>query len=229
MYDIRFKKNAKLLLSGPSGSGKTQFVYNLIKNSHLFKQKFVQIIFIYNVYQNIYDKIKNISPIPVRFIHNSEINFEEFILNSDVENNLIIIDDQILVSDIAIYSKLFTVWSRHKNISSIFITQKLFLNNEGYRIISDNADYIVLFSNPRNLTSISVLGSQILPGDTKTFKMIYHDATSKPFSHLLCDFTQDQQNFLRFRSNYFQEDGALKIYVLNKHFNNSIMYNKNSI
>lgn len=220
MYDLRFKTNAKLLLSGPSGSGKTFFVYNLIKNHNiLFKQKFTKIIFLYHIYQEIYDKIKKECQIPIDFIQNSEIDFENFMLNSNVDNNLIIIDDQILVSDINIFTKLFTIWTRHKNISTIFITQKLFINNENYRIISDNADYIILFSNPRNLTSISILGSQILPGDTKIFKTIYHEATGEPFSHLLCDFTQDQLSAFRFRSNYFKEDGIIKVYILNKFYN----------
>ena len=97
------------------------------------------------------------------------------------------------------------------------------MNDEHYRIISDNVDYIILFSNPRNLSSISILGRQILPGETKTFKDIYFDATKTAYSHLLCDFTQQQHPFLRFRTGYFEKDGVIKVYVLNKHFSSSIL------
>ena len=125
MYDIRFKSNAKFLLSGPSGSGKTYFVYNLLKQlSELFIDDYTRIVFIYNVYQEIYDKMKTVVNISFEFVHNNDINIEEYVLNLDkTDKTMFIIDDQMLQKDISIYTKLFTIWSRHKNLSTIFITQ----------------------------------------------------------------------------------------------------------
>ena len=46
---------------------------------------------------------------------------------------------------------LFTVDGRHHNFSMIFLSQQLYVNNnEDFKQISRNCDYLSLFKNPRN-------------------------------------------------------------------------------
>ena len=67
---------------------------------------------------------------------------------------LVIFDDLINSGSLSKLSDLFVVDGRHMNLSMIFISQKLFLNNDSFREISQNCDYYILFKNPQNSQEI---------------------------------------------------------------------------
>ncbi|GIX84987.1 uncharacterized protein CDAR_374201 [Caerostris darwini] len=121
-------------------------------------------------------------------------------LPSDIHtlsNALIVIDDLMseLSSEFSFMSelsntkltKLFTKGGHHRNLSIIFIVQNIFHNGKEMRDISLNAHYLFLFKNPRDRSQIMHLGRQLYPSQTKFFREVYEDATSKPFSYLLID------------------------------------------
>ena len=71
-------------------------------------------------------------------------------LNSST-NNLIVLDDKMSsMGDSALLSKLFTEGSHHRNLSVIYIVQNLFDKGKSHRCVSLNAQYLVLFKNPRD-------------------------------------------------------------------------------
>ena len=70
-------------------------------------------------------------------------------IKSDVtcEPLLIIFDDLIGSSSLKEIANLFTVDARHMNMSLVFLTQRMFVNVESFRKISQNCDYSKIFKN----------------------------------------------------------------------------------
>ena len=62
---------------------------------------------------------------------------------------LIIFDDLISSNSIPFIARLFTVKGRHENMSLVFLTQRMFVNDEHFKQISNNADYMIIFKNPK--------------------------------------------------------------------------------
>ena len=77
---------------------------------------------------------------------------------------LVIFDDLISSSYLKSIANLFTVDARHMNMSMVFLTQKMFVNCEQLRQISQNCDYFAIFKNPRNSSEIRTLAQQMTPG-----------------------------------------------------------------
>jgi len=60
----------------------------------------------------------------------------------------VIIDDLMQETN-EMVAYMFTKGSHHRNISVVFLAQKLFSKNNFARTMSLNAHYMVLFKNPR--------------------------------------------------------------------------------
>ena len=104
---------------------------------------------------------------------------------------------------------MFTVDARHMNISMAFLTQRMFVNDESFRQISQNCDYFVIFKNPRNSSEIRALAQQMTPGNLILVD-IFIDATQMPFSYLLINLTQECNSQVKFLSNIF---GDVQVYI----------------
>lgn len=136
--------------------------------------------------------------------------FEEF---KDKRRRLLIIDDQIQDCGNDVVA-LFTRGSHHFNISVIVLTQNIFFANPGFRTMSLNAHYIVLFKNPRAMDQISVLARQVSPNNVKFFQESFADATKAAHSYFMLDMTQSCNEKLRFRTNIFPRDvGCTTVYI----------------
>ena len=79
-------------------------------------------------------------------------------------STLLIFDDLPHSKSLKEISTLFIVDARHQNLSLIFLTQKMFVNNEYFQQISQNSDYFRIFKIPPNSTEIRTLAQQITPG-----------------------------------------------------------------
>ena len=123
---------------------------------------------------------------------------------------MVILDDLIGSNSLQNIANLFTVDARHLNISMVFLTQRLFVNDEYFRQISQNSDYFCLFKNPRNSSEIRSLAQQMTPGNMLLVD-IYQDATVKPFSYLFINLTQECDYRVKYLSDLF--DGSVKVYV----------------
>lgn len=62
---------------------------------------------------------------------------------------LIIFDDLISSTSLPFIANLFTVKGRHEHMSLVFLTQRMFVNDEYFKQISNNADYMIVFKNPK--------------------------------------------------------------------------------
>ena len=125
---------------------------------------------------------------------------------------MIIFDDLINSKSLSDIATLFTVDGRHMNMSMVFLTQRMFVNNEHFRQISQNCDYFCIFKNPRNSSEIRTLAQQLTPGSLELIN-IYMEATKDPFSYLFINLTQECQPQVKYLSKLFDNENSVKVYV----------------
>ena len=121
--------------------------------------------------------------------------------------NLVVIDDLMSETDERV-TKLFTKKSHHCNTSVIYLVQNVFPKGKESRTISLNAQYMVLFKNPRDNTQVVNLAKQMFPGRVKYMQEAFRDATSVPHGYLFVDLKQSTPEHLRLRSNIIPDSGT---------------------
>ena len=211
MFDIRLKENFKLFVSGPSRCGKTFFISELLENIDTFsKDPPETVLYIYKVWQTKFDEMKNIVDGFIEDNENVVQQLKELALGQRV---FVIFDDLINSKSLVDIATLFTVDGRHMNMSMAFLTQRMFVNNEHFRQISQNCDYFCIFKNPRNSSEIRTLAQQLTPGSLDLIE-IYKEATKNPFSYLLINLTQECDPSVKYLSHIFDENHSLKVYQL---------------
>ena len=163
VFDIRLKENFKLFVSGPSRCGKTVFISKLLENIHTFaKLPPTTVIYVYKVWQPKYDEIMSLG---VNFMEDNDNIVNNIKSSVSGQSILVIFDDLIGSSSLKMIANLFTVDARHMNMSLVFLTQKMFVNDESFRQISQNCDYFCIFKNPRNSSEIRTLAQHMTPGN----------------------------------------------------------------
>ena len=209
VFDLRLKKNFKIFLSGPSGCGKTTFITDLITNlDQISVDPPKKVIYFYKEWQTKFTDMEQ--TLGVNFIEDNDMIIEQ-IKDFNVPA-LVIFDDMLNSENLKAVAQLFTVFGRHLNLCLAFLTQRLFNNNEFFRQISQNSDYITVFKNPRNSREIRTLASQITP---KTLELltIYQKATKDPYSYVLINLTQEGLPQLKYISNVFAKNHVVNVYV----------------
>ena len=79
--------------------------------------------------------------------------------------------------------------------------EKLFQKSKSSRTISLNAHYLVLFQSPRDKMQIKVLANQL---QAPHMIHAFNDATSIPHGYLLVNLKPNTPDYLRFRTQIFQ-------------------------
>ena len=210
MYDIRLKENFKVFISGPSRCGKTFFVADLLQNNDQFaKQPPSLIIYIYKVWQWKFDEMKHLVHVFLEDDVNIVDKIKQYASGMPI---LVIFDDMLHSRSLSNLAPLFTVDGRHMNMSLVFLTQRMFVNDEYFRQISQNCDYFFIFKNPRNSSEIRTLAQQITPGSLHLIK-IYIEATKDPFSYLCVNLTQECESEVKYLSQLFLKDHSVKCFV----------------
>jgi len=115
---------------------------------------------------------------------------------------LVVIDDLMTETDSRV-TKLFTKMSHHRNTSVVQIVQNVFDQGKQNRTISLNAQYMVLFKNPRDATQITHLAKQMYPGHLQYVQESFRDATNTPHGYLFIDLKQDTPDHVRLRTSIF--------------------------
>ena len=211
MFDIRLKENFKLFVSGPSRCGKTFFISELLENIETFaKDPPETILYIYKIWQTKFDEMKSVVD---GFIEDNENVVQQIKKLALGQRVFVIFDDLINSKSLVDIATLFTVDGRHMNMSMAFLTQRMFVNNEHFRQISQNCDYFCIFKNPRNSSEIRTLAQQLTPGSLSLIE-IYKEATKNPFSYLLINLTQECDPSVKYLSHIFDENHSLKAYQL---------------
>jgi len=95
----------------------------------------------------------------------------------DIRDALVILDDMMTEADQKILN-IFTCKSHHRDISVMFLVQNFFNKNKYMRTISLNAQYIVLFKNPRDNSQFAHLERQLYPHTSRFAVEAYKNATT---------------------------------------------------
>ena len=212
MYDLRLVENFKIFCCGPSRSGKTHFVVDLVQNLSSFcKFPPTNVIYIYKIWQSKFNELLESGL--VNFFIEDQMDLLAAIKQKTFgKPTLIIFDDMMNSKNLSDISNLFVIDGRHPNYSLIFIAQRMFLNNENFRQISNNSDYLVIFRNTRNKSEIRVLAQQLTPGSLDLID-IYEMATREPFSYLFINLTQECPEDVKYLSNLFDFDHYIKCFA----------------
>lgn len=198
-----------MLVAGPTGCGKTYWLKRLLDNvSKYCLPEPTRVTYFYGEYQSIFGSMPK-----VNFIQGLP---ENMISKFDgVQPEWVIIDDLMLESTSSkVISELFTKGSHHRNLSVILLVQNFFTRGKESRNISLNAQYLVLFKNPRDQSIISSIGRQMLPGKTSKLQAIYEDATKKPYSYLFIDLKPETSAETRFLGNVLDEEPYITSYIV---------------
>ena len=211
-FDIRLKENFKLFIAGPSRCGKTFFVSDLIENIETFsKQPPSTIVYVYKVWQTKFDEMRSIVHMFIPDNENIVNQLKDLAIGQPI---FVIFDDLLNSTSLVDISNLFTVDGRHMNMSMAFITQRMFVNNEHFRQISQNCDYFCVFKNPRNSSEIRTLAQQLTPGSLALVD-VYMEATKEPFTYLFINLTQECPPKVKYLSRLFDWDHSCKVWVIN--------------
>ena len=119
------------------------------------------------------------------------------------------------LGDSKLLSRLFTEGSHHRNLSVIYIVQNLFDKGKSHRYVSLNAQYIVLFKNPRDSSQIECLSRQIYGRLSRFLSDAYRDATKVPYGYLLLDLRPETDEQFIVRTRVFKGE-TCDVYVPTK-------------
>ena len=110
--------------------------------------------------------------------------------------------------------KLFTVYSNHKKLSVIMLSQMLFKPGDyKFNVLNENVHYLFLFKSPRNSSKIIHFAKQGSLYDNQFIAQSYREATSKEFTYLLFDFHQSTKEKIRLRSKIFPSQGTMTVHM----------------
>ena len=89
---------------------------------------------------------------------------------------------------------------RHMRTTIAVSYQALFPNSDHFRIMNQNADFLIMFYTVRNVHQISLLGRQLYGYDKRKvarFVQVYNDCVARPYGYLVIDLTAGASHRLR--------------------------------
>ena len=204
--DARWKHPFTCVIAGPTGCGKSTFVTRLLLHASMtMNPPPEKMTWCYGEWQSAYASMSM-----------PNLQFEEGLPNASLfdpkTRNLVVIDDLMAETDGRV-TTLFTKKSHHSNTSVLYLVQNLFPKNKESRTISLNAQYMVVFKNPRDTSQITHLARQMYPGRVKFVQEAFKDATAVPYGYLLIDLKQDTPEDLRLRTTIFPDDPVQYVYL----------------
>jgi hypothetical protein len=212
MY-VPFSTPTSILCAGPTMAGKTSFVIKLLENaSEMFKEAPTKILFCYLVWQPAFERLKKID---ILSLHEGLPERGDITELGLIKGHKVVVFDDMLkyiVNDINIQDYV-TVSSHHNNMSIILLSQNIFAQGQTARTISLNCHYIVLFNNKRDVSQVSRLGSQIMPGNVRYFVDSYEKATAVKYGYLLIDFSPHTEKKYQLRTRIFPDETPTVVYL----------------
>lgn len=217
MYDVMFKSPFTAILSGSSNGGKTVLTRNILYYKHLLFDKVPKKTFLfYKKQQEIYNEMLKMGLVDELIeIEDEMIGENEFERIVSPYKNLggsLCIFDDLMEQINSTNSKIFTKIAHHENCSILFLTQSLFVDNKHYRVMSRNATYIIVMKNPRDVSQIKNLSSQ-MGVDKNLLVEAYKEATKRAYSYLLMDFHPTTPDHIRLRSDILPGTSPMRVYL----------------
>ena len=203
LMPLRLPQSA--IIAGATKSGKSTFVKKLLLDADkMFDQPVAEVIFVYTVWQPIYEELE--AKLKGKIIFRQDIpgKNEVMALTDDLKFRLLILDDQqskISSSDAADF---VTIFCSHRNLSTFILLQNFYYGCKHLRTISLNVQTIVLFKNYRSAQQVKTLATQMHPGNSTYMVDAYNKATTGyPYGYLLIDLDPRTDKRFQFRTKIF--------------------------
>jgi hypothetical protein len=204
-----FRLPANVIIAARTGSGKSSLMADIIRNrERLVNILPKKIIWSYSVDQPEFFK----SLPPEVELHKGLPDLDSIGIYDSAGNvthhTWIVLDDltDILNNEI---SKLFTIYSHKKLITSFLLCQNFYDKNVHLRTITLNAHYLIIFPNPRNPSQFFRIASQIFPNKYKSLIKVYEEISKIPYNYLLIDTSILCPEHLRVRSDILNINGSI--------------------
>ena len=202
-----------VMVVGPTGCGKTQLVFRMLLSDHVFLPAPTRIMYHYGAWQNRFTEVEA-SDSRFEFVEGLPTHDD---LPSGTAHTVMVIGDLMEeVSKSKTAMDIFIKHSHHRNMTVLFLVQKLYGRTHNTRVISQKAHLMVLFKNPRYASSVQTLGRQMYPGNNKFLSDAYADATKRPHSYLVVNSHQKTDDRMRVIGNLFNEKNPT-VYIPKHH------------
>lgn len=208
-FDFRLKNESSLLLSGPSQCGKSTLLNQILADENLFHHKLERIYWYYGQMND--DLCKNDNNYILR-----EGLPDSF---ADIEPYSCIVLDDLMeeAKNHAGVTGLFTKLVHHKKLFVVMLTQNFFHKAGETRTRRLNAQYMIIFKNPSDVTQIATIGRQMYPHDPKFLPAAFKAATARPHGYIFIDLRQETLEEHRIRTGILANDGLdMMIYASKK-------------
>ena len=198
---IKFIANSNIIVSGATSSGKTSAILRIFKE-RLIEPFPEHIYYLYGAFQEFMETWNSDKSNPhIEFIDGLKLDCIDEVTGSKA----LIIDD-LSLSQNADLTNHFLRGSHHKQCTTFYITHSIFMNDDNFRILSNNAHYIMIFKNRRNQAQVSRLANQVFAGDeSKRITDAYKYSSLQPFGFILLSFHPRIPNEYTVISDFFSE------------------------
>jgi energy-coupling factor transporter ATP-binding protein EcfA2 len=213
---VTFREGARVLLSGTSGSGKSHFISQVIEHRNdLFEVAPQRIIFCtHSMTQDLHlgptllDELNDKGKKLIEFRNTIPTDEEE---ETFEENTMLVFDDFLSGADVDFQAGLampfMTRRCHHEKLYLFITTQNLYIASKNFRLLSQNANYLIIFKSHRSLHQLRYMGQQILgAGNSNLLINIFKRATKdRQFAYLFYDMHPLTDDRIRFQTNLFKE------------------------
>jgi hypothetical protein len=197
------------IICGATFSGKSTWILNFLREKErLIRPKIDRVILVYSEEQPVYfEQLRRAVP-SIEFLHGLETAEDNLHLSASL-NNLLIIDD---LFHEALSSKYFldltTKIGHHRSTSILFTTHNLFHQSKYAKTISDQAKYMILFKNTRDVNQIKYLGQQVFgSGGGKILEHVMNDVTRQNnFGYIIIDLHPQSDPQLKLITNVLSHE-----------------------
>jgi hypothetical protein len=171
---FRFKERSLILMVAASKSGKSTLCYKFLKNPQIFEGSYKNIFYISSYRPHFAPDLP-------------KVNFLEEIPDELPPDSIIVFDDLIYNNEgMKLAARYAFRDCNHLRSIAIVMAQRLYVANDNFRMIADNANYMILFKQLRGEHKLNLLARDIFPSHLHDyFNKAYTHATSKPYGYLV--------------------------------------------
>ena len=177
---LKFYANSNIIVVGATSTGKTTVILEIIRKK-LIEPFPPKIFYFYGAHQPFMETWNSQKDTPkIEFIEGLNLD----LLNKCEQPKLMIVDDLMLEQGKDLCQH-FISGSHHSQTTTIYVSHSVFLNDPCYRLLSNNAQYIILMKNKRNLSQVSRLARQILGEEYTRVLEAYKYISSQDYGSVL--------------------------------------------